>query len=46
VVEAASAVVPTSKSQVRNYSRAVHDIGQSRLAVEPDDAIAGLVQAD
>jgi transcription initiation factor TFIIB len=44
VVAAASTVVPTSKHQVRNYSRAIHDAAVGRL--RPDDAIAGLVQAD
>jgi transcription initiation factor TFIIB len=46
VVEAASTIVPTSQYQIRNYSREVHDIGQARFAVEPDDAVTGLVQAD
>lgn len=46
VVEAASAVVPTSKHQIRRYSQEIHDIGQARLVVESDDAVAGLVQAD
>jgi transcription initiation factor TFIIB len=44
VVAAASTVVPPSKHQVRNYSREIHDAAAGRLS--PDDAIAGLVQAD
>ncbi|WP_178917838.1 transcription initiation factor IIB family protein [Natronomonas gomsonensis] len=46
VVAAASTVVPTSKSQIRSYSREVHDIGQARLQSLSNDALPGLVQAD
>jgi transcription initiation factor TFIIB len=44
VIEAASTVVPTSKHQIRSYSREIHDGAEGRLT--PDDAKAGLVQAD
>ena len=46
VVEAASAVVPTSKHQIRRYSQEVHDIGQARFQSLSNDALPGLVQAD
>lgn len=46
VVAASSTVVPTSKSQIRSYSREVHDIGQARLQSLSNDALPGLVQAD